>query len=81
MIVIKMSLLSAVTGKHSDLGSMIIVNQGTGTNARGNYRGKTIRKNAKLDSAAVRQGEVNGHARNAEPVWTLLRKMLEDMGY
>ena len=81
MIVVRMTLVSAVTGKHSDLGTMIIMNDGSGTGARGNYNGKTIRKNAKLDSEAVRRYSVQGHARKAESVWSLVRKMLVGMGY
>ena len=81
MIVLKMTLASAITHKQTDLGTLVIVNDGTGSDARGSYRGKTLRKNGRLDSAPVRQGSVRNHARKAEPVWSLVRKMLVDMGY
>lgn len=81
MIIVRMTLVSGITGKHTDLGSMVICNDGKGTDARGNYTGHTVRKNAALHSAPVRWYSVEGHRRKAEPVWSLVRKMLVGMGY
>lgn len=84
MIIVRMTLLSANTGKETDLGTLVLCNDGTGTDARGNYTGRTIAKNAKppiLENSAVRKGYVFGHPRKAKSVWNLVCTMLTEMGY
>lgn len=86
MIVVRVELHSAIDGRVETLGTTIIDNVG-GTKARGNYRTRAWPKGA-LDPRRLltsrkphREGAVNDHKRLAEPVWTLVRKSLEAMGY
>lgn len=83
MIVVRVDLVSAVTGRTSPLGSMRISNDGTGTRTRGNYNGETLRKGhdpLRL-GGHVRSGRVEGYGRVAKPVWDLVADMLSSMGY
>ena len=87
MIVIKVELWSAVTGKRSELARMTIDNIG-GTRDRGDYRTRTYRgrseaalHRAMLTDGVQREGKVLGHARLREHVWNLVAKALSDMGY
>jgi hypothetical protein len=93
MIVIKVELHSAITGRVKRLGTMMIANTGTGDKSRGTYMGEVYRADnpwpdcspprskGRLRPPAFRAGTVTGHARKALPVWTLVRKMLEAMEY
>lgn len=87
MIVVKVELHSAITGEVSDLGSMVIANDATGTPSRGNYFGKTFRKGAGewwkhlRWPKPVREGRVEDYPRKALPVWSLVKRMLDDMGF
>lgn len=83
MIIIRVELLSAVTGQRTELAQMWIDNQG-GTKTLGNYRARTLRgRSAKDFTRPVfqREGRVNGHARLKEHVWNLVAKALGSMGY
>lgn len=84
MIVIRVELHSANTGKVSELGRMVIDNIG-GTRTRGDYRCRAYRKGSRLTDGlernVIRRGAVEGHARLAEPVWNLVAKALTAMGY
>jgi hypothetical protein len=56
MIVVKIELHSAITGRVSRLGEIVIANDGTGTANQGNYWGKLYgkKKDVVLRSAVVR---------------------------
>lgn len=87
MIVVKIELHSAITGKVTELAKAIICNVG-GTRTKGNYEARAYRKGApmprtseELNSKAIRSGRVEGHQRLAKSVWVLVRKALEAMDY
>ena len=80
MIIVKIELHSAVTGKVSEIGRMEIANDGkTRDPRRGDYsvclmqRGTTDR--------VRRRGEVKNHARLAYSVWVLIAKALASVGF
>lgn len=79
MIVIKIELHSAITGKVTPLGQMHIANDGTGTNAKCNYIGRVFRK--PLFKDVTRHGYVAGHRRLDKTIWHLAGSMLKAMGY
>jgi hypothetical protein len=83
MIVVRVELWSAITGKKSELARMHICNVG-GTVKRGNYSARTFhgRSAAYLDKGRVaRTGEVKDYPRLAVHVWNLVRRALEAMKY
>lgn len=82
MIVVTVTLISAVTHKHSELGHMVIYNDGTSDNPEiGNYVVKLARKHQTLGSTVsdepLRSGEVKGHRRQALSIWALVSKALK----
>lgn len=80
MIVIKVELHSARTGKVSQLGEMHICNDGTSTDpAIGNYESRVMRK---PDFRTVtRHGKVSHWRRNDKTIWHLIGALLTNMGY
>lgn len=72
MIVVKIELHSAITGKVTELGQVHIINDGTGTAKRGNYRVRKIGKRGRL----LTEGRVENHARLSSPIFKLLKKAL-----
>jgi len=85
MIVAKLELHSAITGKVTEIGRMIIANDGSGTPTRGDYDVFLGRKGHDLNAAVVRnpqrKGKVLGHARQAYSVWRLVARALESVGF
>jgi hypothetical protein len=84
MIVVKVELHSAITGKVSEIGRMHISNTTTFENgSRANYFVRLFRRGSFKTSPVVvqREGEVNGHARKSAPVWKLVQKALKAVGY
>lgn len=80
MIVIKVELHSAVTGKVSEIGRMTICNDGTSHDPEiGNYDIALMRKNTK--DVCQRGGVVQGHRRLSLPIWSLVSKALKSVGY
>lgn len=76
MIIVKIELHSAVTGKVTELGRMHIINDGTGTPQRGNYHVHKLGKDRRrLDVARV-----ENHPRKSRTIFNLLRKALEALG-
>lgn len=79
MIVVNIVLKSARDGRTEHIGSLAIVNDGTGTNALRNYdvtvfsRGQSPRE--------IRHGRVEQHRAEAEPVFALVAKALAAAGY
>ena len=84
MIVVRVELHSAITGKTTELARMIIANDGAGTAKHGNYKGVTLcgRNTEALDRRVVnKSATVTGYPRQALHVWNLVRRMLVGMGY
>lgn len=83
MIIVRVELKSAITGKTTELARAHICNIG-GTDQRGDYEATTLRgrSTAQLDQRiAQRKGKVLGHARLQLHVWHLVAKALAGMGY
>lgn len=83
MIVVKVELHSAVTGKVTELARMIIANVG-GTSTRGDYRcvSFTGRSKEALDKQVPnRTGSVKNYPRLSLHVWHLVSRALTSMGY
>lgn len=84
MIIVKVELLSAITGKTTELARMHIVNDGSGSANWGNYSGIIYRGRSKeqLDKATImRIGKLNNWPRLQLHVWNLVAKMLKELGY
>lgn len=87
MIVVRVELWSAVTGRRTELARLTIDNVG-GTRTLGDYRVRTLRgrSEAALDQALLhqrvqREGRVLRHPRLREHVWHLVAKALVSVGY
>lgn len=83
MIVVKVELWSAVTGKITEIARAEICNEG-GTAQVGDYSARTLRGRSEADLArrqVQRTGKVLGHARLRLHVWHLVAKALAGMGY
>lgn len=85
MIIVKVELHSAITGRITELARMRIANDGTEANPRkGNYDAVTFRGR---DSRALDAGSVQRHAhvhdwpRQQLHVWNLVQACLTLMGY
>ncbi len=85
MLVITIDLHSAITGKKKNLGTIIIANDGTGSDTKGNYWGRAYRAGMTLSSwhtkRPIRTAEVKGHPRMRFSVWHLVTEMLINLGY
>lgn len=84
MIVVRVELHSAITGKVTELARMAICNDGSGSARVGNYTGESFvgRDKDALDRRTVsKRGSVRNWRRLDFHVWNLVRRMLEDMGY
>lgn len=80
MIVIKVELHSAITGKITELGKMHIANDGTSKDPNvGHYIGGVFRKGS--TNQIIRRSSVQGHRRKDKVIWNLIAKMLINMGY
>lgn len=83
MIVVRVELHSAVTGRVTELARLLIDNIG-GTPARRDYRVRSLRGRSKasLDRRNVqREARVLGHPSPREHVWNLIAKALAAAGY
>ena len=84
MIVVSIQLLSAQTGKKTELTRMHISNTGDGTNTKANYLGKIFRGRSKesLDKLTViKTAEIKNWPKQRNHVWKLVTEMLSVMGY
>lgn len=84
MIIVRVELHSAITGKTTELARMRITNDGTGSANFGNYDGATLRGRSanELDRGTVqRTARVAGYPRQRLHVWNLVSGMLNAMGY
>jgi hypothetical protein len=85
MLVVTINLHSAITGEVSELGRMIIANDGSGDSEVGNYDVRLARKgvtdNRKIYHTPLREGRVLRHFRGKQPVWNLVKKALDSLGF
>jgi len=79
MIVVKVELHSAITGKITEIARMHIWNDGTGNRLHGNYGGETFRKGSA--TTVQRNGRVEKYPRRLLHVWCLVARMLKNMDY
>lgn len=73
MLIVKVELHSAVTGKVTEIGRMLIDNIG-GTEALGDYRVRVLRRGT--TNRVSREARVDQHPRLTAPVWSLVAKAL-----
>lgn len=85
MIVVKVELHSARTGLTTELGRMLISNDGTGTTTTGNYDVRVAKKgvtdNQKIRQKPQRQGRVVGHKRQSLSIWSLVARALQSVRF
>lgn len=84
MIVIRVELWSAVTGKRTELARMEIANDMSGGKARRNYITRTLKgrsTEALNKRTAQREGSVKDWPSEAVHVWNLVATALAGMGY
>ena len=84
MIVVPITLVSAIDGRTEVLATIVIDNIG-GTFDVADYRVRAFRKTRDRDvnfsGKPIREAVVRGHRRTAEPVGNLVSKALQAMGY
>jgi hypothetical protein len=83
MIIVRVELLSAITGKTTELARMDLCNIG-GTRNSGDYSVQAMRgrDHATLSKRiAQREGKVLGHPRLSQHVWYLVAKALKALSY
>ena len=89
MIVVRVELHSAITNKVTEIGRMVIVNDGTGDHHTGNYYGKAIMGKSDhnfsreeiVRAPITRVGKVTGYKRQSLHVFNLVARMLASMRY
>jgi hypothetical protein len=89
MLIIRVELHSAVTGKVTEIARMLMYNDGTGDVKMGNYKGKTVPGKTEgpmipqtiHQRRPMRSAEVKLYPRTRLNVWHLVRRMLDNMGY
>ncbi len=74
MIIVKIELHSARTGKVSEIGRMHITNNGHGTQKRGDYDIEIMRRGT--TDKVQRKGMVRDYPRASYTVWELVRRAL-----
>lgn len=84
MLVVKVELHSATTGRVTEIGRVIIANDDTGTDALGNYDVKQAREGDQ-DNSSVWHGpeqaaRVLAHRRSRH-VWELVSRSLQALGF
>ena len=84
MLIVRVELHSAVTGRVTEIARMRIANRGTGTAARGDYHVMTFRgrDGVALDRGIVqRRHVVLGWPRLRMHIWSLVAEALAALGY
>lgn len=84
MLIVRVELVSAITGKVTEIAKMRIANTGTGTPERGIYTGAAVKKGSPipyLPKHVMRYGEVFDYPRKSTHVWNLVARMLKAMEY
>ena len=78
MIVVKIELHSAITGKVSEIGRMVVSNDGTGTKQKCNYTARVCRKGSEdFLKNPTRSGKIVDYPRQSYTVWKLIHKALK----
>lgn len=77
MIIVKVELHSAITGKVTELGRLRITNDGTGSAERGNYDVAPFGKGGR---SILRMARVENYPRLSYSVFRLIRLALEALG-
>lgn len=77
MIIAPIMLLSARTGLVKTLGTIHIVNDGSGTPKRSHYEVKIVGKNKRV----LRRARVENWARQSRPIYELVMEALKKAGY
>lgn len=78
MIVVKVELHSALTGKVSELGRMVISNDGGSRGAkRSDYTARVCRKGSTDFTSPMRTGEVKDWPRLSYNIWRLVCRSLK----
>lgn len=83
MLIVRVELWSAITGKTTELARMEVCNIG-GTRNSGDYSVQTMRGRSKEDlnkRIVAREGKVLGHPRLSQHVWYLVAKALRALEY
>lgn len=75
MIVVKVELHSAITGKVTELGTAHICNDGTGSNSRGNYVMRLFGKGG----TPMKTATLSNWPRLSKHVWALVSAMLAEV--
>lgn len=79
MIIIKVELHSAITGKTTEIGRMEIINDGSSDDAEvGNYNINLMRRGT--TKTIQRRARVENHKRKNNSVWNLISKGLKNLG-
>jgi hypothetical protein len=88
MIVVRVELHSAVTGKIKEIARAVIYNDGTGTGRRGNYKAFAVKGRQEpmtpkemWQGTKLRESEVKDYRRIDLHVWNLVVRALSGMGY
>jgi hypothetical protein len=78
MLVVRVELHSAITGKVSEIARMHVCNVG-GTETHGDYRARVLRFPKFMHQ--TRDSSVTNYRRLARPVWDLVTLALKKAGY
>lgn len=89
MLIIRVELHSAITGKVTEIARMLLWNDGTGDVKKGSYMGKVVKGTTDIgmsardiyDKRPFRSGSVKDYPRTRLHVWNLVARMLGSMGY
>ncbi len=84
MIVVRVELWSAITGKRTELARMHISNTGESAGRIRHYTGETFigRHSAALDKGRLsKSGDVRNYPALSLHIWNLVARMLTSMGY
>lgn len=89
MLRVTVELLPLGMEKPQNLGTLLIVNEGTGSASLGNYKARVYRPHKKpitgremwLKRIATRASEIWGWPRQEKPVWSLVAEALKELGY
>lgn len=84
MIIVRVELHSAITGKITELARLRICNDGTGNASRRHYTGVSFRgrsTSALNRHTPMRHGSVRDYPAPTLHVWNLVARMLAAMGY
>lgn len=92
MLVVKVELWGAVTGERKEIARMVIANDGTGSDDKGNYWAKVMKGrdtmalssqmlNMLRGKGTYKTAEVKGYPRHSKHVWNLVAEALEALDY